>query len=71
MYEICLAKFSQHPDLMDNLVYTGKRPLEEGNHWNDRYWGTVNGVGENKLGQILMKIREDEQKKREKEWERD
>ena len=68
MYEICFAKFSQHPDLMDHLVYTGNRPLEEGNHWNDRYWGTVNGVGENKLGQILMKIREDEQKKREKEW---
>lgn len=69
MYEIVSAKFHQHPDLMDRLVLTGKRPLEEGNHWNDQYWGTVNGVGQNKLGKILMKIRESEQAKREKEWE--
>ena len=68
MYEICFAKFSQHPDLMDNIVYTGKRPLEEGNHWNDRYWGTVNGVGENKLGKILMQIRNDEQIRRDKNY---
>ena len=66
MYEIVAAKFNQHPDLMDRLVLTGKRPLEEGNHWNDRYWGTVNGVGQNKLGKILMDIREKEQTKREK-----
>lgn len=65
MYEICFAKFTQHPDLMDALVLTGKRPLEEGNHWNDRYWGTVRGIGQNKLGKILMKIREKEQIKRE------
>lgn len=68
MYEICLAKFSQNPDLMDTLVYTGKRPLEEGNHWNDKYWGTVNGQGENKLGKILMRIRKDEIIRREKEY---
>lgn len=66
MYEICAAKFEQNPNLMDLLVLTGKRPLEEGNHWNDRYWGTVNGVGQNKLGKILMDIREKEQIKREK-----
>lgn len=69
MDEIVSAKFHQHPGLMDRLVLTGKRPLEEGNHWNDQYWGTVNGVGQNKLGKILMKIREIEQAKREKEWE--
>lgn len=66
MYEIVAAKFNQHPDLMDRLVLTGKRPLEEENHWNDRYWGTVNGVGQNKLGKILMDIREKERTKREK-----
>lgn len=64
MYDICNAKFKQNPDLMDQLVYTGQRPLEEGNHWNDRYWGTVNGVGENKLGKILMGIRSIEIKRR-------
>lgn len=65
MYEICTAKFTQNPDLMDALVNTGKRPLEEGNHWGDQYWGTVNGIGKNKLGKILMRIREKEQIKRE------
>ena len=59
MYEICLAKFTQHPDLMHRLLLTGNRPLEEGNTWNDQEWGTVNGVGQNKLGNILMKIREE------------
>lgn len=57
MYEICKAKFDQHPELMEKLLLTGNRPLEEGNHWGDRVWGTVDGVGENKLGKILMKIR--------------
>lgn len=71
MYEICLAKFTQHPDLMDALLYTGNRPLEESNHWNDLYWGTVNGMGENKLGKILMKIRKDEQIRRDKKYDKD
>lgn len=57
MYEICLAKFTQHPDLMHRLLMTGNRPLEEGNTWGDQEWGTVNGIGQNKLGKILMRIR--------------
>lgn len=59
MLEICRAKFTQHPDLMQRLLMTGNRPLEEGNTWGDREWGTVNGVGNNKLGKILMRIREE------------
>lgn len=31
----------------------------EGNTWGDRVWGTVNGVGANQLGIILMKIRDE------------
>lgn len=31
--------------------------LEEGNTWGDTTWGTVNGIGENRLGRILMKVR--------------
>ena len=31
--------------------------LEEGNTWADRVWGKVNGIGENRLGLILMQIR--------------
>jgi hypothetical protein len=33
--------------------------LVEGNTWNDRYWGVCRGVGQNKLGHLLMKLREE------------
>lgn len=59
MYEICLAKFSQNKELNKKLLATGDKHLEEGNTWNDKIWGTVNGVGENRLGKILMRIREE------------
>lgn len=57
MYEVCLAKFSQNPDLAERLIATGDEHLEEGNTWGDTTWGTVNGIGENKLGKVLMRIR--------------
>ena len=59
MYEVCLAKFTQNPELGQRLVETGDAILVEGNDWNDRIWGQVKGVGQNKLGEILMKIREE------------
>lgn len=59
MYEICLAKFSQNEELKRKLIATGNSYLEEGNNWADKTWGTVNGIGENKLGKILMEIREE------------
>lgn len=57
MYEICKAKFSQNPDLADQLVATKDAELIEGNTWGDRIWGVCDGVGENRLGKILMRIR--------------
>ncbi len=57
MYEICLAKFTQNPELKTKLLKTGDCELIEGNAWNDTYWGVCNGYGKNKLGKILMKIR--------------
>lgn len=57
MYEICLEKFKQNPDLRQKLLATGNAHLEEDNCWGDREWGTVNGVGKNKLGKILMRVR--------------
>lgn len=57
MYEICLAKFTQHPDLRELLINTGTSELIEGNVWNDTFWGVCNNYGENKLGKILMRIR--------------
>lgn len=58
MYEVCFAKFIQNPDLMQALLATGDALLVEGNTWGDRFWGKVNGFGENHLGRILMDIRE-------------
>lgn len=59
MYEVCMAKFTQHPILKEKLLATGNCYLEEGNTWNDTYWGVCKGIGKNKLGHILMKIRQE------------
>ena len=57
MYEVVLAKFSQNEFLKQKLIATGREWLEEGNTWGDRTWGTVNGVGQNLLGHVLMTVR--------------
>ena len=57
MFNVCMAKFSQHEDIKQALLKTGNADLIEGNVWNDTYWGVCNGKGRNKLGQILMLIR--------------
>lgn len=59
MYEICLDKFLQNKELKDKLLATGDEYLEEGNTWGDMIWGTVNGKGQNSLGKILMRVREE------------
>lgn len=59
MYNICLAKFTQNPSLREKLIATGDEELIEGNTWGDKIWGVVNGVGENRLGRILMRVREE------------
>lgn len=56
MYNILLIKFS-NPHLGDMLLDTKDEELIEGNTWGDTYWGAVDGVGQNKLGKILMNIR--------------
>lgn len=57
MRMILKEKFTQNPGLKEKLLETGDAILEEGNTWGDKYWGTVNGKGLNKLGKILMDIR--------------
>ena len=59
MEEIVRAKFAQNEELAYRLLATGDAELEEGNTWNDTFWGThlKTGKGENHLGKILMKVR--------------
>lgn len=57
MYDICKEKFMQNPKLLAKLLATGDAELIEGNTWGDRVWGVCDGVGENHLGKILMRIR--------------
>ena len=57
MREIVHAKFIQNEDLRNRLLATGDAHLEEGNRHGDTFWGTVDGIGENMLGKILMEIR--------------
>lgn len=57
MYRVLVSKFTRNGGLKNILLDTGDKYLEETNYWNDQYWGVCEGVGENKLGQTLMKVR--------------
>lgn len=57
MGEILHIKFS-NPELKDKLLRTGDSRLVEGNTWGDVYWGVCGNKGKNKLGKLLMKVRE-------------
>lgn len=63
MYEACKAKFSQDEELKQRLLDTGNEYIQEGNNHFDKIWGVIKQsgkwVGENRLGKILMKIREE------------
>lgn len=59
MYDVCKAKFTQNPDLALRLIHTGDAELIEGNTWGDKVWGVCDGVGQNLLGKILMRIRDE------------
>ena len=52
-------KFSSESDLSSKLLATGDGLLVEGNWWGDTYFGVCMGTGENNLGKLLMKIREE------------
>ncbi len=60
MYNIVLTKFSSDEYLAYKLLETGEEVLMEGNTWKDTYWGVDldTMVGKNKLGLILMKVRD-------------
>jgi len=59
MYQALWAKFTQHPQLHEMLLRTGDRPLVEHSEL-DAYWGDgSNGTGKNRLGALLMRLRDE------------
>lgn len=71
MEEIVRRKF-QDPTLANILEATGDAEIVEGNRWHDNFWGQCTcgkrakcqpGQGKNTLGNILMKIREENRRK--------
>jgi len=58
MEDLVWQKFSNSPELCKMLLETEDAILEEGNDWDDTYWGVCNGSGENHLGKILMQVRQ-------------
>ena len=63
MLEGLYRKFADD-ELADWLLDTGDEELVEGNWWHDRYWGVCDGVGQNKLGKLLMKVRSEIKKEK-------
>lgn len=63
MYYVNKLKYLNDLGLRKRLLDTGDLYIEETNTWHDKFWGVCNGKGENNLGKILMKIREEA-----KEW---
>ena len=69
MYEGCYAKFSQNPDMKEQLLATGNTILVEASPM-DKIWGIgrkasdplarkiAQGKGLNLLGRVLMQVRE-------------
>ncbi len=59
MEELLRQKFTRHERLKRMLLDTGESLLVEGNNWGDVFWGVSRGRGDNHLGRLLMKIREE------------
>lgn len=51
----------EDPILREKLIATGDQELQEGNTWNDTFWGISlkTGKGRNELGKILEEIRKE------------
>lgn len=61
MMEEGLRQKFANPGLKNMLLATGDQELVEGNTWGDVFWGVDlrKGKGENHLGKLLMKIRDE------------
>lgn len=61
--EHCLRDKFNNPKYKTLLLETGNQNIQEGNYWNDTFWGVDlkqdPNIGENHLGRLIMKIREE------------
>jgi ribA/ribD-fused uncharacterized protein len=57
MEELVRQKFTNNPELKQKLLATDDWTIEEGNYWNDTFWGVCRGRGQNHLGKIITKVR--------------
>jgi ribA/ribD-fused uncharacterized protein len=58
MYWGIKEKF-KNEELKNKLLDTGDMEIVEYNNWGDQFWGVCNNEGQNKLGKILMNIRDE------------
>lgn len=58
MAECVKQKFNQEP-YRTKLLETGTKHIQEGNRWNDKFWGVClkTNKGENYLGKLIMDVR--------------
>lgn len=66
MKDIITIKFESNEVLRNLLLATGNTEIQEGNTWGDTFWGMVDGKGQNHLGLILMEVRDELRKTRDK-----
>jgi ribA/ribD-fused uncharacterized protein len=65
MYECLISKFSNIANLKlrEKLLATGNQNIQEGNWHGDQFWGVdlrnAPNIGENNLGRLLMRIRDE------------
>ena len=59
MYSFIVDKFKKGSSLADKLIKTGNKILINAVSYPDEYYGVHYGKGENKLGKMLMKRREE------------
>lgn len=59
MLALLRQKFKKKSPLGRKLIETGELVIIEGNTWNDTYWGVCNGQGKNRLGHLIMQVRDE------------
>ena len=58
MLSLVRAKFYYNPELAERLKRI-EAYIQEDNTWGDTFWGVCEGVGENMLGRLLMRVRQE------------